>query len=55
MRVSYRITAPFTIVSHNATRKQGNTLIWEFDMARFEELSKSKNLEDAGVRVTYKR
>lgn len=55
MRVSYRITAPFTIVSHNATRKQGNTLIWEFDMARFEELSKSKSLDDAGVMVTYKR
>lgn len=55
MRVTYRITAPFTIVSHNATRKQGNTLVWEFDMARFEELSKSKKLDDVGVRVTYKR
>lgn len=55
MRVTYRITAPFTIVSHNATRKQGNTLIWEYDMKRFEELAKSKNLTDAGVRVTYKR
>jgi hypothetical protein len=55
MRVTYRITAPFTIVSHNATRKQGNTLIWEYNMARFEELAKSKNLADAGVQVTYKR
>jgi len=55
MRVSYRITAPFTIVSHNATRKQGNTLIWEYDMDRFEALSKSGKLDDAGVRVTYKR
>ncbi|MEO8380543.1 MAG: hypothetical protein ABI779_12830 [Acidobacteriota bacterium] len=55
MRVTYRITAPFTIVSHNATRKEGNTLIWEYNMARFEEMAKSKKLEDAGVRVTYKR
>jgi hypothetical protein len=55
MRVTYRITAPFTVLSHNATRKQGNTLIWEFDLARFEELAKSKKLDDAGVRVTYKR
>ena len=55
MRVTYRITAPFAIVSHNATRKQGNTLIWEYDMARFEAMAKSKNLADAGVQVTYKR
>jgi hypothetical protein len=55
MRVTYRVTAPFTIVSHNATRKEGNTLIWEYDLKRFEELAKSKKLDDAGVRVTYKR
>ncbi|MDP9193553.1 MAG: hypothetical protein M3P06_17810 [Acidobacteriota bacterium] len=55
MRVAYRITAPFTIVSHNATRKEGNTLIWEYDMAAFEKMEKSKKLDDVGVRVTYKR
>jgi hypothetical protein len=54
MRVTYRITAPFTVVSHNATRKQGNTLIWEYDLERFEKMSE-KNLEEMGVRVTYKR
>lgn len=54
MRVTYRITAPFTIVSHNATRKQGNTLIWEYDLERFEKMSE-KNLDDMGVQVTYKR
>ncbi len=52
MRVSYRITAPFTIVSHNATRKEGNTLIWLFDMERFET---SKDPEDLAVNVTYRR
>ena len=56
MRVTYRITAPFTIVSSNATRREGNTLVWEYDMARFEELAKNKkSTEDFGVRVTYKR
>lgn len=55
MRVAYRITAPFTIVSHNATRKEGNTLIWEYDMAAFEKMEKSKKLDDVGVRVTYRR
>jgi len=54
LRVTYRISAPFTIVSHNATRKEGNTLIWEYTMARFEELSK-KSADDLGVRVTYRR
>ncbi|HEX6100905.1 MAG TPA: hypothetical protein VF432_31595 [Thermoanaerobaculia bacterium] len=54
MRVTYRITAPFTVVSHNATRKQGNTLIWEYDFARFEKMSE-QNLDEMGVRVTYKR
>lgn len=55
MRVAYRITAPFTVVSHNATRKEGNTLIWEYDMAAFEKMEKSKKLDDAGVRVTYRK
>jgi hypothetical protein len=54
LRVSYRITAPFTIVSHNATRREGNTLVWEYTMEKFEELSK-KSSEDLGVRVTYRR
>lgn len=55
MRVAYRITAPFTIVSHNATRREGNTLIWEYDMAAFEKMEKTKKLDDLGVRVTYRR
>jgi len=56
MRVVYRLTAPFTIVSHNATRKEGNTLIWEYDMKRFEEMSKTKKkMDDFGVKVVYKR
>ena len=55
MRVTYRITAPFTIVSHNATRKEGNTLVWEYNLERFEKMSKAKNMDEMGVRVTYKR
>jgi len=55
MRVAYRITSPFTIVSHNATRREGNTLIWEYDLESFEKMEKSGKLDDAGVRVTYRR
>ena len=55
MRVVYRITAPFTVVSHNATRREGNTLVWEYDMKRFEEMAKSGRVDDMQLRVTYKR
>lgn len=55
MRVAYRITAPFEVVSHNATRREGNTLVWEYDMATFEKMEKEKKLDNAQLRVTYKR
>lgn len=56
MRVTYRITAPFKVVSSNATRVDGQTLIWEYDMKKFEEMSKNKKkMDDAGVQVTYRR
>jgi len=55
MKVVYKVTAPFTIVSHNATRKEGNTLIWEYDLKKFEEMSKAKTLDDMGVKVVYKK
>jgi hypothetical protein len=55
MHVGYRITAPFTIVSHNATRREGNTLIWEYNMETFEKMEKSKKLDDTQLRVTYKK
>jgi hypothetical protein len=55
MRIVYRINAPFTVVSSNATRKEGNTLIWEYDLKKFEEMSKAKKMDDFGVKVVYKR
>jgi hypothetical protein len=56
LRVAWKITAPFTVVSSNATRKEGNTLIWEYDFAKLQKLADSpKALEDLAVRVTYKK
>lgn len=55
MRVVYRVTAPFTVVSHNADRKEGKTLIWEYNLDKFEKMSKSRQLEEMAVKVTYKR
>jgi len=56
MRVAWKITAPFDVVSSNATRKEGNTLIWEYDFEKLQKLAASKKgLDDMGVRVTYKK
>ncbi len=56
MRVAWKITAPFEVVSSNATRKEGNTLIWEYDFQKLQKLAASpKALDDLAVNVTYKK
>jgi hypothetical protein len=56
LRVAWKITAPFEVASSNATRKEGNTLIWEYDFQKFQKLAESKKaLDDLSVRVTYKK
>jgi len=46
--VVFRIEAPFEILEHNATRQEGNTLIWEYDESNLEGGSD-------GVFVRYQR
>lgn len=53
LRVGFRITAPFEVVEHNANRKEGNTLVWEYDMTSLEKLQKIA--ADQGVRVRYRK
>jgi hypothetical protein len=56
LRVAWKITAPFDVVSSNATRKEGKTLIWEYDFEKLQKLAASpKALDDLGVSVTYKK
>jgi hypothetical protein len=56
MRVAWKITAPFEVISSNATRKEGNTLIWEYDFQKLQKLAASpKALDDLAVNVTYKK
>ena len=56
LRVAWKITAPFEVVSSNATRKEGNTLIWEYDFQKLQKLAASeKALDDLAVRVTYRK
>src|SRR5262249_57390980 len=55
LRVTYRITAPFKVVSSTAMRQEGQTLVWEYNLEKFEQMEKAKKLDDAGVQVTYRR
>jgi hypothetical protein len=56
LRVAWKITAPFPVLSSNATRKEGNTLIWEYDFKQFQKMAASKKGgDDLEVRVTYKK
>lgn len=56
LRVAWKITTPFEVASSNATRREGNTLIWEYDFAKFQKLAANpKALDDLAVRVTYKK
>ncbi|MEA2571477.1 MAG: hypothetical protein QOI24_3478 [Acidobacteriota bacterium] len=56
MRVAWKITAPFDVISSNATRKEGKTLIWEYDFAKLQKLAASKKaMDDLEVTVTYKK
>lgn len=49
LSVTFRLDTPFEVVEHNATRRDGQTLIWVFD---FERL---KQDEPAGIYARLKR
>ena len=53
LRVAFKITAPFEILEQNATRKEGNTLIWEYDVKSLAKMTPAQ-LKD-GIRVRYKK
>jgi hypothetical protein len=53
LRIAYRIEAPFEVVEHNATRKEGKTLVWEYNIENLEKM-KPEDLAQ-GVRVRYKK
>jgi hypothetical protein len=54
LRVAYRIEAPFKVVESNATRREGNTLIWEYTLETFEKMQKT-GMKDLGVFVRFKK
>ncbi|MFA6956974.1 MAG: hypothetical protein WC538_13990 [Thermoanaerobaculia bacterium] len=54
MRVAYRIESELEVVEHNAKKKEGNALIWEWKWDDFKKMEKA-GTKDFGVRVRYKK
>ena len=52
LRFAFKIDAPFEVVEHNATRKEGRTLIWEYDLKSMEKMTPEQLAQ--GVRVRFK-
>ena len=53
LRVAFKITAPFEVLEHNAHRKEGNTLVWDYNLATLEKMSKEQTTQ--GIRVRYRK
>jgi hypothetical protein len=54
LRVAVRIEAPFKVVESNATRKEGNALLWEYTLDSFEKMQK-EGAKDLRVFVRYRK
>jgi hypothetical protein len=52
-RVAFRLNAPFEVIEHNAHRKDGTTLVWEYDFASIEKLFGDGAAP--AIRVKYKK
>ena len=55
MRVVFSIEAPFDVVEHNATRTEGDRLVWEYDAEDFEGVMEGQAAGDEGIFVRYRR
>ena len=53
LRFATSLTLPFEILEHNATRVDGDTLWWEYDLEAFETMTAEQLAE--GIRVRFKK
>jgi hypothetical protein len=42
LHLRFRLTTPFDVVDTNATRRDGRTLHWDYDLAAIQKLADSK-------------
>lgn len=55
MSVVFTLEAPFDVVEHNATRVEGDRLIWEYGADDFEAVMERGAPTDEGIFVRYRR
>lgn len=53
MGMVFKVTAPFAVLETNAHRREGTTLIWEYDAASINKLTPAQRLE--GIKVRYQK
>jgi hypothetical protein len=49
LRVAWKIQTPFEVLESNATRREGNTLVWEYTLDTFEKMTPQQRAE--GIRL----
>lgn len=54
LRLAFKVEAPFEVVESNATRRDGRTLYWEYDLPAFEKMAKEKK-DPEGIRVRFRK
>lgn len=55
MRVVFSLEAPFEVVEHNATRVEGDRLVWEYDEDDFDAAMEGGADMHEGIFVRYRR
>lgn len=53
LRIAWKIEAPFEVIESNATRKEGNTLYWEYTFDSMKKMTPEQAKEE--IRVRYKK
>jgi hypothetical protein len=53
VRIAFKITSPLEVVEHNAHRREGNTLVWDYNLTSLQKLSPEQMKQ--GVRVRFRR
>ncbi|MBA2259112.1 MAG: hypothetical protein H0W18_09455 [Acidobacteria bacterium] len=53
LRFAFRIDTPLEVVDHNATRKEGQALLWEYDLKTMNAMTPEQLAQ--GIRVRFKK
>jgi hypothetical protein len=51
VRLAFKLETPLEVVEHNATRKEGQTLVWEYDAKALEKMTPEQLAQGVRVRL----